>query len=56
MLLASPLKRVRSLSAATVLAAGVLFFAGCASAPVAPLASLNEAKIAIETAQKSDAR
>jgi hypothetical protein len=33
----------------------MLLFAGCATAPMAPTASLNEAKLAIQTAEKDDA-
>jgi hypothetical protein len=36
-------------------AGSMLLFAACASAPPAPTASLNEAKIAIEAAEKIDA-
>jgi hypothetical protein len=44
------------LSLAASLAAAVLLFAGCASAPMAPTASLDEAKLAIQAAEKDDAR
>jgi putative cell wall-binding protein len=37
------------------LAGATLLVAGCATAPMAPTASLNEAKLAIEAAEKSDA-
>jgi putative cell wall-binding protein len=33
----------------------MLLFAGCVSAPTAPTASLNEAKLAIQAAEKDDA-
>ncbi len=37
------------------LAGGMLLIAGCASAPMAPIASLNEAKVAIQVAEKDGA-
>ena len=41
---------------AASLAVAMLLVAGCATAPMAPPASLNEAKIAIQAAEKNDAR
>jgi hypothetical protein len=40
---------------AGVLASAILSFVGCVSAPTAPTASLNEAKLAIQAAEKDDA-
>ncbi|HEX9853324.1 MAG TPA: DUF4398 domain-containing protein [Woeseiaceae bacterium] len=40
---------------AASLAGAMLLFAGCATAPMAPTASLNEAKLAIQAAEKNDA-
>lgn len=47
--------RTRPLLVAAGLAGAVLLFAGCAAAPLAPTASLNEAKRAIQAAEKDDA-
>jgi Domain of unknown function (DUF4398) len=41
--------------AVAALAGAMLLFAACASAPPAPTAALNEAKLAIEVAEKTDA-
>ncbi len=40
---------------AASLAAAMLLVAGCASVPLAPTASLNEAKLAIQAAERDDA-
>jgi len=47
--------RTRRLHVAASLAGAMLLFAGCAAAPMAPTASLNEAKLAIQAAEKNDA-
>lgn len=47
--------RNRRLLTAGAFAGAMLLFAACASAPTAPPASLNEAKLAIEVAEKVDA-
>jgi putative cell wall-binding protein len=47
--------RNRRLLTAAAFAGTMLLFAACASAPPAPTASLNEAKLAIEVAEKNDA-
>lgn len=43
------------LHVAASLAGAMLLFAGCVTAPMAPTASLNEAKLAIQAAEKNDA-
>ena len=48
--------RMYRLYVAASLAGAMLLVAGCAAAPMAPPASLNEAKIAIQAAEKDDAR
>lgn len=53
---ASPVSRMHRLAIPAGLAVVILLLAGCATAPMAPTASLNEAKIAIEAAEKDDAR
>jgi hypothetical protein len=47
--------RLRRLITVAVYAGTVLLFAACASAPPAPTASLNDAKVAIRAAEKDDA-
>jgi hypothetical protein len=47
--------RNRRLLTAGALAGTLLVLAACASAPIAPTASLNEAKLAIQVAEKNDA-
>ena len=47
--------QMNRLSVVAGLAGAMLLFAGCASAPMAPPASLDQAKIAIEAAEKDDA-
>lgn len=47
--------RTHRLHVAASLAGAMLLFAGCATAPMAPTASLNEAKLAIQAAEKEDA-
>jgi Domain of unknown function (DUF4398) len=51
----SRINRMYRLRVAAGLAGATLLFAGCASAPMAPTASLNEAKLAIQAAEKDDA-
>ncbi|MCJ7593038.1 MAG: DUF4398 domain-containing protein [Woeseiaceae bacterium] len=48
-------KRPYRLYVAASLAISMLLVAGCASAPTAPTASLNDAKLAIRSAEKDDA-
>jgi small-conductance mechanosensitive channel len=43
------------LSTAAALAGAMLLFAACASTPTAPTASMNEAKLAIQAAERVDA-
>lgn len=53
--ISSRINRTYRLYVAAGLAGAMLLFAGCASAPMAPTASLNEAKLAIQAAEKNDA-
>ena len=48
--------RHRRLLAVVACAGSMLLFAACATAPMAPTASLSEAKAAIRVAEKEDAR
>ncbi len=48
--------RMYRLYVAASLAGAMLLVAACTTAPMAPPASLNEAKIAIQAAEKNDAR
>lgn len=51
----SRINRTFRLYVAAGLAGATLLIAGCASAPMAPPASLNDAKLAIQAAEKQDA-
>lgn len=51
----SRINRTYRLRVAAGLAGTVLLIAGCASAPMAPPASFNEARLAIQAAEKQDA-
>ena len=48
--------RTHRMSVAAGLAGAMLLLAGCATAPMAPTASLNQAEISIKAAEKDDAR
>lgn len=51
----SPINRMYRLCMAASLAGALLLVAGCASAPMAPTASIDEAKLAIQAAERNDA-
>jgi len=51
----SRMYRKYRLHVAAGLAGAMLLFVGCATAPMAPTASLNEAKLAIQAAEQDDA-
>lgn len=55
MFISSRINRTHRLYVPAALAGAMLLFAGCATAPMAPPASLNEARIAIQAAEKDDA-
>jgi len=55
MFVLSRINETYRLYAAAGLAGAMLLLAGCATAPIAPTAALNESKLAIQVAEKDDA-